>query len=311
MSKTSLQLQDFLANNTYRSEADWAMISAFCKEKASFSISANIDAENGISASDFIDWYEHGFGAGDIVLAEDKPVMLGQTRFKAVQSVAILSDDKILTSDIEMPVDGLKMASESIVLDFRDVMFRQGLQFNWKTMSVAEKYVPTVNERVIFHGRDIKGLGVVRDVDFQTGEIELYCYYIYETKACGYNMHEKDIVNLQDFWFEPMSNGDHRQSKMNGIACQRRLNKELSRYGKIWNERQHRIEPLDMKAPTGSAYWYITDKLTLAKAIEKEAQLSHNRALAGNYFKSRTKGLEVLSRWQEVVKEQLAKPETN
>lgn len=311
MSKTALQIQNFLSVNSYRSEGDWQMIAAYCKDKADFDIHAVIDAENGISASDFIEWFEHGFGTGDIVERDGEVLMIGNSYFKAPQIVSKLSDDKIITCDIKVAENGLKMASTGIVQDFRDAMFRQGLQFSWKDMKLTEKYIPSVNERIIFHGKGVKGLGVIRDVDFQTGAVELYCYFIYETKQCGFNMHETGIVNLQDFWFEPMNNGDKRQSKMNGIACQRRLNRELSRHGKIWNERLHRIEPLTMQVPIGKTYWYITDKMTLAQDVEKGLQLSRTRANAGNYFWKRAEGQEMLDGWTENLRDRLAKPQIN
>lgn len=311
MSKTPLQIQNFLANNIYRSEGDWQMISAFCKDKTDFNVHAKINPDVGISASDFIEWFENGFGAGDIVENDGEILMLGISHFKAAQSVAMLSDDKILIQDAEIVTEGFKIAPESIACDFRDAMFQQGLQFSWKDLKLIEKHVPKVNDRIIFHGKGIKGLGVVRDVDSKSGEVELYCYYIYETKECGFSMHERGIVNLQDFWFEPMDNGDKRQSTMNGIACQRRLNRELSRYGKIWNERLHRIEPLTMQVPVGKTYWYITDKMTLKQDVEKGLQLSRTRANAGNYFWNRSDGEEMLAKWHDDLRERLAKPEVN
>ena len=284
------------------------MISAFCKGKAEFNVIAAIDPEDGLTASQFIEWHEHGFGAGDVIEKDGKTMMLGISRFKAAQSVAMLSDDKILILDQEIATEGISEASEGVRLDFRDAMFRQGLQFSWKEMRLIEKYVPEVNERVIFHGKGIKGLGVIRGVDFKTGGVELYCYYIYETKACGYSMHEKGVVNLQDFWFEPMDNGDNRQSKMNGVSCQRRLNRELGRYGKTWNERLHRVEPLVMQTEVGKRYWYITDKMVLRQEEEKGLQLTRSRANAGNYFLDRAEGLEVLEQFNEILRDRLARP---
>lgn len=307
MSKTNLQIQNFLVSNSYRSEADWEMISAFCQQKTDFNVNAEIDPQTGISASEFIEWYENGFGAGDVVSDGSEVYILGTSHFKAVSAIGKVSDEQVIILDTEMPVEGLKMAEEGIQLKVRDLMFSQGLQFSWKEMKLIEKYMPSVNERVIFHGKGVKGLGVVRDVDYKTGEVELYCYYIYETRQCGYNMHEKGIVNLQDFWFEPMDNGDKRQSKMNGIACQRRLNRELGKFGKVWNERLHRVEPVEIQAEVGKTYWYITDKMTLTQDVEKGLQASRTRANAGNYFLKREDGLEILTKWVEDLRERLAK----
>lgn len=306
MAKTDLQIQSFLVSNSYRSKTDWEMISAFCKDKAEFSIIAEFNPEDGITASDFIQWYESGFGAGDIVKTEDGLVILGKTHFKCATIVGKFSDDKILTSHSQIASEGLKMASEEEIHNCRGLLLQKRLQFCWKTYTLIEKHIPEVNERVIFHGKGTKGLGVVRSVNQLTGEVELYCYYNYTTKACGFSMHEKGIVNLHDYMFEPMDNGDKRQSKMNGISCQRRLNRELERYGRTWNQCRHRVEPISMKVDEGKRYWYINDKFQLVADTEKNNQTSTNRLLAGNYFSSHSMGLDVLGQIQEFIRDYLA-----
>ena len=306
MAKTDLQIQSFLASNSYRSRTDWEMISAFCKDKAEFTVNAEFNPESGITASEFIQWYETGFSSGDIAKYEDSTVIIGKCDFKAATIVGRLSDDKILTEHSKIDTESLKTASEDEIHGCRGVMLRNKLQFSWKTYDLICKHIPKINDRVIFHGKGIKGLGVIRTVDQLSGEVELYCYYIYETKACGFSMHEKGIVNLHDFWFEPMDNGDKRQSKMNGISCQRRLNRELERYGRTWNQNRHRVEPITMRVEEGKKYWYINDKFQLVSDIEKNNQTSTNRLLAGNYFTSNASGLEVVGQITEIIRDYLA-----
>lgn len=306
MAKTDLQIQSFLASNSYRSHTDWEMISAFCKDKAEFTINAEFNPESGITASDFIQWYESGFGSGDIAKHENIIVIIGKCDFKVATIIGKLSDDKILIQHSTIATEGLKTASDDEIRYCRRILLQSKLQFSWKIYDLIEKHIPDINDRVIFHGKGIKGLGVIRSVDQTSGEVELYCYYIYGTKACGFSMHEKGIVNLHDFWFEPMDNGDKRQSKMNGISCQRRLNRELERYGRTWNQARHRVEPLSMRVDIGKRYWYINDKLQLVSDTEKGNQTSTNRLLAGNYFQTNSIGLEVLGQINEVVRDYLA-----
>lgn len=311
MPKTYLQIQSFLAENSYRSRTDWEMISAFCKDKTDFSINVEFNPEEGITASDFIQWYEHGFGAGDIVISDGKISILGKSDFKASTIVGIISDDKLYQTSIKKPVDGFKMPLNDDVVYCRALMLKNKLQFSWKTYSVVDKYIPAKNERVIFHGEGVRGLGVIRSIDVLSGEVDLYCYYIYETKACGYSMQEKGICNLHDYIFEPMDNGDKRQSKLNGISCQRRLNRELERFGKTWNQSRHRVEPIQMQVEHGKKYWYINDELKLVPTLENGLQTAKNRALAGNYFQDASQGTEVLGQVTEIIRNFLASPESN
>ena len=311
MAKTDLQIQSFLAANSYRSKTDWDMISAFCKDKAEFSVMTEYNPELGMTASDFIHWYENGFGAGDIAKINDNVVVVGKTNFRTAVIIGTLSDDKIHVIQTEARTERLKSASEDEIKECRHIMLRDKIQFSWKTFELVEKYIPRINDRVIFHGCGIKGLGVVREVDLISGDVELYCYYIYTTKRCGYTMHEKGVCNLHDYIFEPMDNGEQRQSRMNGISCQRRLNSELGKFGKIWNQNRHRVEPIRIQVEVGKRYWYINDKFCLVSDVEKGLQLSRNRALSGNYFCNVEHGTEVLGKIVEIIREYLASPESN
>lgn len=311
MQKTDLQIQSFLESNAYKSQTDWDMISAFCKDKAEISMNIEFDPNNGITASDFIEWYEHGFGAGDILKADGQIAIVGKTNFKTATIIGTLSGDKIIPTDIQTPTEGLEMASEDEIRLFRAIMLRDRQQYSWVDYAIVEKYIPHINERILFHGCGIKGIGVVRAIDVVSGEVELYCYYIYETKQCGYTMHETGICNLHDYLFESIESGGKRVTSMNNITCQRRLNRELERYGKIWNQARHRVEPVNMQVQVGKKYWYITDKFILKQDEEKGLQTSRNRALAGNYFADRMMGIEVMGRLAEVIRDFLASPESN
>ena len=311
MQKTDLQIQSFLESNAYKSQTDWDMISAFCKDKAEISMNIEFDPNNGITASDFIEWYEHGFGAGDILKADGQIAIVGKTNFKTATIIGTLSDDKIIPTDIQTPTAGLEMASEDEIRLFRAIMLRDRQQYSWVDYAIVEKYIPQINERILFHGCGIKGIGVVRAIDVVSGEVELYCYYIYETQQCGYTMHEKGVCNLQDFDFESLETGGWRVTNANNLACQRRLNRELARYGKTWNQARHRVEPVKMQAARGKKYWYISDNFVLKQDIEKIKGTSRHRALAGNYFTDRMRGLEVLGEINEILRNYLASPESN
>lgn len=308
LKKNSKQIQAFLESNSYRTRIDWEMILLFARKYAgqSFRVNFEINPEDGITASDFAQWLEGGFSSGDIVDWNGKPAIIGISHFKTPTIAYYLSDDKLSSSNIKTPSGGLKMASTSMSEIFKAAMLKEHLQFNWESLTLTKRYIPKINQRVIFHGNDIEGLGVVRKVDIKTAEVELYCYYIYDTGQIGFSMHEKGIVNLNDFSFEPMDNSQDRQTDKNGIACQRRLNRELNRFGKTWNERMHRIEPVKMMAEIGSPYWYINDKLMVTKGLEKGSFVCRQRYNAGNYFLDESEALTVLMELKELIRDRLA-----
>lgn len=289
------------------------MIASYCRDKGKKNIRYNavIDPSEGITASDFLDWAENGFGAGEIVLMDDEPAIIGMTHFKAPTIVAKLSDDKILIQASKIPRNRLKRANLDIVDGFMSKLFANGLQFNWKMLKLTQRYIPSHNEKIIFHGKNIKGLGIVRSINSITGVVSLYCYYTYETRQCGYSMNETGIVNLKDFIFEPMMNDDFRITELDGRSCYHRLQTELGKLGKVWNDRLLRIEPKNLQVPIGEKYWYISDKMSLVQDVEKGRQTSRDRANAGNYFWTRKEAEEILLAWIDELRGRLAQPGLN
>lgn len=312
MPKSSNQIHSFLSACKYRTKTDWEMIAAFCKEKTELPRSYELDPEHGISCSDFTRWYDSGFGAGDIAETESgEVILLGLTNFTTSRIVAELSDNQILTIPAETPQNALKPAPEASITLFKSLLLKENLQFNWETLSLSPKYIPSVNERVIFRGNNETGLGVVRSLNLETGFVSLYCYYLYESKRCSYSMNETEVCNLYDYDFETMENGNKTTRTLNAISCQRKLNRELSRYGKTWNQSRHRIEPLEPSVKKGESYWYFNDRFVLTQATENETPTSRSRLLAGNYFKTAKRGNEVKAMLDDLISSVFAAFEGN
>ena len=108
-----------------------------------------------------------------------------------------------------------------------------------------------------------------------------------------------------------MNNSSLRQTSGNGIYLQRKLNNILSKYGKTWNEKLHRIEPLEPMSEKGKPYWYINDKLELVQDEENGKMSSRFRYRCANYFKTHAEGLEYLGRVAELLRDRLAIPDEN
>lgn len=151
---------------------------------------------------------------------------------------------------------------------------------------------------MIFYNNEHTGVGVVRDIDKRTGKIELYCYFLYDSKQTGYSMHETEVCSLYGYNFEGAS-----------ISAQRRLNKELGRCGKVWNDRLHRIEPICCKVSIGQKYWYINDKMKCVEETEKGRPTSNFRYISGNYFTSYSDCLDYLCLFNEMLRDRLVAPE--
>ena len=68
--KTPNQILDYISNVSFRSEFDWAGIESVSTLKYNVvldGIAPKYDAIDGVTFGEFGEWYETGYGAGDIV----------------------------------------------------------------------------------------------------------------------------------------------------------------------------------------------------------------------------------------------------
>lgn len=312
MKKTTLQIANFLSQCSFKSEQEWKRIVGICASDAGFQLKSTyaISPDTGITTIDFLDWCDNEFGAGDICELDGVLVICGICHFKTAIVAGKLFDDKIHACEEKVAQNALKYASEDDRRCFMSQMLSQGLQFSLKEMKLVKKYVPKPADRVIFTSADKTGIGVVRGVNFESDTVDFFCYHINETGETGYSMHELGITSLSEMVFEPMNNDlSQRQTKGNGIYLQRKLNKILGGFGKVWNEKLHRIEPLNPMVEVGEKYWYINDKLELVQDIERGKITSRRRYFVANYFKTHMEGLEYLGAIAELLRDRYGLPE--
>lgn len=318
-SKSQFQALSFLRQYTPKTDLDRDMIIGFLEKRYRITPKTSIfcptSHENYLDVQSFTRWYESGYSATEIAKNGKFVIILGSCSLDKAQIIGKMTGDLIEPMNQSVPANELSPASDDEIRQFQSALLRSKLQFNPDKMELEAKYIPNVNEKVIFHNHDhsVKGLGVVSDIDEGTDEVELYCYFIYPTKQAeariGYSMHERNIVNLEDYTFEPLLEDDKRFSADDGVSAYRRLKRELEKESKVWKDKIHRIEPAVMKAEKGKKYWYINDKMNVVQDMEKETQTSHIRYLAGNYFVDYEAALRMLNKFQDMLRGYLASPD--
>ena len=313
MKKTSLQIQDFLKVQPIRSDQDHKRILGVCQGDGSVQPAQSflIDPEAGITVLEFIDWVDNRFGAGDICNMGSQTVIVGKSDYRCSRIVGKLAGEEVIKVDEKVPQNELTEATDRQKYDFYCALLSQQLQFSLKEMKLVERYVPQPGDRVIFTSPGKKGLGVIKEIHFDTDEVDYFCYYINETGEVGYSMDCRAVTNLSDVLFEPMNNSSQRQTKGNGIYLQRKLNKELARFGKVWNEKLHRIEPLEAMVPVGEKYWYLNDKMELIADTERGGIVSKRRYYAANYFKTMEEGLTYQGQITTLLRARYGLPDPN
>ncbi len=318
--KSQFQILSFLSQYCPKTDLDRDMITGFIEKRCKitpktiiFSPESNF---NTIDVQSFLQWYESGYGASEIAKYKT-PVILGKCTMDKATIVGSLIGDKIDCTEIQVSFSELEKTSEQDTMNFQLHLLNQNLQFNPETLSLESKYIPSPNEKILFHNHNysIKGIGIVRNVNPDNYDVELYCYFIYPSKQengsnckgrVGFSMHESNIVNLREYIFEPLLEDDKRFSTDDGISAYRRLKRELEKRNKVWKDKIRRIEPSNMRAEKGEKYWYINDKMKVVQEVDKYTPTSQMRYLCGNYFINYEAAVEMLGRFNEMLRDYLA-----
>ena len=311
--KSQFQTLSFLSQYSPKTQLDAEMIFGFLGErfknaKKTMSFCQH-ETENILDAASLLMWFSNGFGATEIALYNGTIVMLGVCTIDNTTIIGKLYDGRINIASKTVKPSELSKATEEDSEAFYKALYASKLQFDQASLTLVKKYIPAPNEKVIFYTNDFSqcGTGVVRSVDESTGDVEMYCYYLYPpANIVGYSMHEKGVANLITHIFEPMLEEDKRSSKMNGVSCLRRMNNELGKRGKVWKDKIRRIEPVSYELEPGKNYWYISDDLKIVQKEDKGTPTSHFRYLAGNYFITKESAEMMKDKITELIQSYLA-----
>lgn len=311
--KSQFQTLSFLSQYAPKTQLDAEMIFGFLGErfknaKKTMSFCQH-ETENILDAASLLMWFSNGFGATEIALYNGTIVILGVCTIDNTTIIGKLYDGRINIASKTVKPSELSKATEEDSEAFYKALYASKLQFDQASLTLVKKYIPAPNEKVIFYTNDFSqcGTGVVRSVDESTGDVEMYCYYLYPpANIVGHSMHEKGVANLITHIFEPMLEEDKRSSKMNGVSCLRRMNNELGKRGKVWKDKIRRIEPVSYELEPGKNYWYISDDLKIVQKEDKGTPTSHFRYLAGNYFITKESAEMMKDKITELIQSYLA-----
>lgn len=303
--KTKKQVEHFLKYAKYKSEMDYTGISLYCKEKYGIKLpvpSSYPQEETSFAYSQFADWLENGYGAGDVVKWEENIGLVQSSTCTSVKICLQIDRNGATIASSIIPVQFITRAEENASERISRVLEDKGLEFGNPFFVITNKFIPPAGSLVCFKNNKTKkeGFGVVRNID-NAGNVIMYCYVLKNDaeRIVRYNMHE-ELGVVSDFSFRSFKPTDYERKL---------LENELGKYGKTWNHYLKRIEPVDMKVKLGERYWYITDKMTVTAAVEKGTVTSNKRYLAANYFKDQADAVRMLSETMELRRDFLAEPE--
>lgn len=288
--KQDFQVRSFLSSQPFRTADDWEMTLIFCRRHgiSTKDLSPTLSPD-GITAAQFTQWFIDGFGPGDVVLTKGSIHILGTCTLSSLTSLAELKDGALTLSTAYLDPSQTLPASDGETQAMYSRLYLENLQYNRNGSTISDKHKAYPLEKVSYWGMDgEKGLGVILET-LPGGGVSLLCAYSQET---GRLEHSLDGVRVLD-----ASYALEGMTRMQYWHFQKALGAE----GLKWNDKMHRIEPAEPKAPVGKPYWYISDKMKAVKAVEKGTPTSHQRYLGGNYFLTQDECLECLGKVSKVL----------
>lgn len=302
--KSTDQILSFIKNNHFHTEEDLSITLSFCFKHHHFLTIPQEHrhiSDNGLTISDFLEWYKSGYGAGDIIEHDGRRFILGICKVSRITVAGEINAGSLTVTGEETTKEIDNSWNYSLITgkdreNTLTFIARSGYQYDFETGSLVKKYIPAPYDRVDFSNDTVKGVGVIKNIDLETGRITLFCYYLHKTNLIGYSMNEENICDLYSFSFTKSSRGS-----------QRRLNRELAKYGKEWYDKFSRIQPIDYKVEDGEVYYCINDKMRVVRYIEKNGLTSLGRRSVGNYFKNQKEAERVAEIMKNMLRDNLAR----
>lgn len=298
--KTVFQVENFLTKNEIKSEDDWRSINAFCLAEFALKLYYTKPnySEKGVEFRYFIEWLENGFGIGDVVEKDDSIYLLGTCGLnKARIAASITKDWGIIQEDIESSLESFKIASNETILKFNDTLRSTGMQLDYSTGTLVNRYKPNPWECVIIEYKAEKYIAIVRKVTHE-GRVILCCYYSPYSRDTYFQM-KNDFCDINECTFF--------QADLNDKAI---LNRALQRYDKRWNSKLNRIQPEDYDRRIGKPYWYVTENFKVkyrepTNAVQSDAL----RGIAGNCFSCKEDAEGLVEVIEEYLRDVLSDPQ--
>lgn len=314
--KSQFQTLSFLSHYRPKTYIDADFINAFLDKKFNITpktprFAPNFDSKS-INVESFIRWFESVAAAFKIGRFKNQTVLLGDCTLETCEIIGTLTPEgTVSTETITVLSQEIEEATPEETNVFQEALRKSNLQPHPATLRLIPKYTPKIGERVVFYNfaMDVQGVGVVRSVS-EAGNVTFFCYFTYPSKTVpkqiGYSLEEDPGYDLNSFVYENIDTENIPTSLGNSTSCFRRLGNELGKVGKVWKDKLHRIEPLQVEVPVGSSYYYISDKMKVVAEREKGTPTSHLRYLSGNYFTSQKAADRMLGKFKDILRDYLA-----
>lgn len=241
------------------------------------------------SFDDFMDWYQHGYGSGDIVgysrtaiivsfCFQDTLVYCG---YFGLGGELLLPKEPCIVGDTTrcnpLEKEGVARYEENYFISEFLIDVAKGV--------LVRKPVPTIGKVYEFLNDGCKCVGCVSSI---SNETVTFCYQ-YNQK--GLRLKEISVKPCQVYCL---------------VVNTVRLHKEIrDKFGYSWDDKNHQFVLLPKRANRGGIYFYITDRFTVSAAKDGYTMKNDMQYSSGNYFATKPEAEGFLDAMREMRKKQL------
>lgn len=293
--KSQSQIRIFLRTVNPATEEDGRLIEEFGQEHGITVEFGREVAFKTISFADFELWVD------EIVPRKGDPISfledgsLGILLFVYPDTLmmgAILKEGELCPYQHTIPYAPYRYATPEERTTLQRAFSQNGLSWSKKHSQLVSRMIPTNNSMVkVSRINEKLGMGIYRETD-STGKVIMYCLKMGDNPI-RFSLNE-ELGSSDDYQFELLNNKERGEIK-----------RELSFYGRAWNGRASRIEPINMQAERGCLYYYINESLSIAEACDFRKKRDISRYMSGNYYRNREEAEQVKYRLVEYRKKQL------
>ena len=280
--KTIEQTNKYLSTCIF-DDSEWELVLSFCRSQyGGGKVHRPRRGQYSTSYTDFITWFDHLPGQGDIVVAGHLVGMVGYCTSVIYKLCAYIGlNGQLIQQDLIVYPHKLQYAPPNDADTLMALMRDAHVTYSVKLGQLIDLFIPDNGDFVMVNYQ-----GTVRYGIFDRIEASSYLFYFLDNKEGKTSSVSVPILACE------VETATSKQ----GLE----LLERLSHLGVMWSSKDKKLYPVQSRAEHGGKYWYINDKFFVCQAKDMHTPVHQERYKNGNYFTSYGEALVFLKRLKDL-----------
>ena len=261
------------------SDEDWIKVLEECHKLYGSGIRKALRPKITETYDGFIEWLENGLGDGSVVDCDGDIGLLCDNGDGTYKLLAHYVCRRIVIENIQVDISKARLIDEK---EFYRDLRREGYQYSVTLASIYERKLPAKYTKVAYQIGDEKGVGIIASCINKTANF-LWCY--------GHVERRNYSVPLEDVDFFPATKD-----------VSDRIKKLMLERNIFFNRNTLQIESMKPRAKVGEYYWFLTERFTLKRELDRHKTKDNERYECCNYFLSYAEADEFRNKLMKILK---------